>query len=209
MITYPNQKVVTVRKAKSNKENPYTIINKDCAMRAAKVLDAGAYKLWIFFELNANDYTFALSSKYLNDEFGMGRKQYDSAIQKLIDFGYLTHEEGNGYTFSEEPCTKMEQVCTKMVQGPCTKMEQGPQNNHSELEKKEVPCTKREQALYQKDTSLVPKGHNILLQKDTRKITENTLDYNYNTEDEIDRIWAFNQPIQEKKKVYSSNDFSF
>lgn len=155
MITYANQKVVTVRKAKSDKDNPYTIINKECAMSAAKELDAGAYKLWIFFELQADNYTFALSSKFLNDEFGMGRKQYNAAVATLIEHGYLSREEGNGYVFDETG---------------------------------KEPCTKTVQALYQKDTSLVPKGNKGLYQNGTRKITKNTRDYIENTMDDVFKV---------------------
>lgn len=137
METYANQKVVTVSKAVSDANNPYGIINKGCALKAAKELDAGAYKLWVFFELQADNYTFALSSKYLAEEFGMKKKQYDKAVATLIDCGYLNNLEGNKYEFNE--------------MGLVPKGDKDLPKDDSLIDET--------QTLYQKDTNLVPKGY--------------------------------------------------
>ena len=68
---------------------------------AARKLDAGAFKLWVYFAKNQNGYEFALSSKDVLDTFGMKRDQYNGAIAKLIDNGYLTKTQGSNYTFTE------------------------------------------------------------------------------------------------------------
>lgn len=69
---------------------------------AARDLDAaGAFMLWIYFAKNQNKYTFALSSKAVQDCFGMKIKQYNNAVAKLIEKGYLQQIEKNTYIFNE------------------------------------------------------------------------------------------------------------
>ena len=106
MITVPNQKIVTVEKEPCGKGNLYAAINLNALEAAAQDLDAGAFKLWIYFAKNQNGYEFALSSKDAHDTFGLGKSQYDTAVKKLISSGYLTNTQGNQYTFSEIPASK-------------------------------------------------------------------------------------------------------
>ena len=106
MITVPNQKIVTVEKEPCGKGNLYAAINLNAMEAAAQDLDAGAFKLWIYFAKNQNGYEFALSSKDAKDTFGLGKSQYDTAVKKLVAAGYLTNIQGNQYTFSEIPVSK-------------------------------------------------------------------------------------------------------
>jgi hypothetical protein len=69
--TVPNQKVVKVNKEPCNKSNYYAAINLEAMEAAAQNLDAACFKLWIYFAKNQNNYEFALSSKAVNDTFGM------------------------------------------------------------------------------------------------------------------------------------------
>lgn len=69
---------------------------------AAKDLQAGAFKLWIYFAKNTNNYDFALSSKEVEESFGIKIKQYNNAITELIEKGYLTQIQGNIYRFTEK-----------------------------------------------------------------------------------------------------------
>jgi hypothetical protein len=70
---------------------------------AAKHLEsAAAFQLWIYFAKNQDNYTFALSSKDVENTFGMKIKQYNNAIKTLIDKGYLVNTEANNYTFYEK-----------------------------------------------------------------------------------------------------------
>jgi len=103
MITVPNQKIVKVEKEPCGKGNLYAAINLKAMEAAAQDLDAGAFKLWIYFAKNQNGYEFALSSKDAKDTFGLGKSQYDTAVKKLISSGYLTNTQDNYYTFSETP----------------------------------------------------------------------------------------------------------
>ncbi|MBR4407265.1 MAG: hypothetical protein IKT27_03030 [Clostridia bacterium] len=104
--TVPNQKVITVNKQPTNKakkENYYATINLDALNAAACKLDAGAFKLWVYFAKNQDGFEFALSSKAVETTFGMKIRQYNSAVQELIEKKYLVNTKGNNYVFNEKP----------------------------------------------------------------------------------------------------------
>ena len=50
--TVPNQKTVAVKKEICNKDNLYAAINLQALEAAAQCLDAGAFKLWVYFSKN-------------------------------------------------------------------------------------------------------------------------------------------------------------
>lgn len=68
---------------------------------AAVKLDAGAFKLWCYFAKNINNYEFALSSKAVEENFGIKIKQYNNAVKELMEEGYLVNTKGNNYVFHE------------------------------------------------------------------------------------------------------------
>ena len=103
MKTVPNQKIVEVVKEPCNQNNYYARINLEAMSEAALDLDAGAFKLWIYFAKNQNEYEFALSSKEIEKTFGMKIKQYNNAVKTLEDKGYLVNTKGNKYEFREKP----------------------------------------------------------------------------------------------------------
>lgn len=102
-----NQKNVTVHKEKCDKQNYYATINLNAMEAAAQDLQAGAFKLWIYFSKNQDKYHFELSSKDALNSFGMKKTQYDTAIAELIKKGYLRPVEGkehaNSWDFFEIP----------------------------------------------------------------------------------------------------------
>ena len=107
MKTVPNQKVVKINKELCNKQNLYATINIRAMEEAAQRLQsAAAFQLWIYFAKNQDSYTFALSSKDVENRFGMKIKQYNNAISKLIEKGYLQQQSGNIYNFYEFVDTK-------------------------------------------------------------------------------------------------------
>jgi hypothetical protein len=106
MKTVPNQKMVNVVKEPCNnekKENHYSRINLDAMSNAALDLDAGAFKLWVYFAKNQDNFNFALSSKAVEENFGIKIKQYNNAVNTLIEKGYLVNTKGNNYEFREKP----------------------------------------------------------------------------------------------------------
>ena len=117
----PNQKEIKVNKEPCNKYNLYAAINLQAMEKAARELDAAAFKLWIYFAKNQNGYEFALSSKDVADTFGMKRDQYNGAVKKLIDKGYLAQVDGNKYTFNEivlqeNTTTSLQEIPTTVLQ---------------------------------------------------------------------------------------------
>lgn len=101
IITVPNQKVVTVKQSICDKEHIYTQCNLKANKMALKELSANAYKLYMYFALNQNDYTFALSYVHVYSVTGMSEKTYHRAVKELIEKGYLVKEENkkNQYIF--------------------------------------------------------------------------------------------------------------
>lgn len=69
--TVPNQKVVSVKKEITDEKHYYCKINLSALESAARDLQAGAFKLWIYFSKNQPNYTFALSSKEVEENFGI------------------------------------------------------------------------------------------------------------------------------------------
>lgn len=152
----PNQKIIKVNKEPCNKNNLYAAINLQAMEQAAQALDAAAFKLWIYFAKNQNNYEFALSSKDVLESFGMKRDQYNGAIEKLIKGNYLVKVSGNIYTFHEVA-----------VIG----------NSHNEKTLQEKPTT----ALQENTTTMLQEFPTTMLQEfPTRNITDNTL---HNTQD--------------------------
>lgn len=148
--TVPNQKIVKVSKEPCNKSNLYATINLEAMEGAAQSLDAGAFKLWCYFAKNQNNYEFALSSKDVLDTFGMKIKQYNNAVDELIEKGYLVKQNGNSFVFNE--------VCVMPLE---------------DNEKKSV-MPKKDNAVMPKDNNAVmPFKDNQLCQKDIRNNTNN------------------------------------
>lgn len=144
--TVPHQKIVEVSKEICNKENIYATINLEAMELAAQKLDAGAFKLWCYFAKNQNGYEFALSSKAAQDTFGIKIKQYNNAVDELIEKGFLVNTKGNNWIFNEK-C-----VNTKKDNAVNTK------SNNAVITKE--------------DNSLLPKG----IRNNTNNIQNNTKD---------------------------------
>ena len=151
--TVPNQKVVSISKAACNdaaRENYYAKINLQAMGAAAQALEAGAFKLWVYFAKNQNGYQFALSSKEVEASFGMKIKQYNNAVDQLIEKGYLVRGEGNYYTFCEIPV-----------------------NTKEDNEKCLIPKGNNE-VITKKDNGVITKSNNELLPQGIRNITNTT-----------------------------------
>lgn len=105
IITYPNQKVITIKKANSNKNHIYGIFNIEACSLAAQELSDKAFRLYTFLNLNQDRYTFALSPAQIKTQFGISEKSCRHAVNELIDKGYVV-QKGDGvnrYTFFELP----------------------------------------------------------------------------------------------------------
>lgn len=159
--TVPNQKVVKVNKEVCNKQNIYATINITAMEKAAQELAAGAFKLWVYFAKNQHGYEFALSSKEIEANFGIKIKQYNNAVDELIEKGYLVQQgESNSYLFMESAVI--------------------PKGNNEN----ETLIPKGNNAVIPKSNNgVMPKSNNALLPKEIRNNTNTTLD---NTIDNTD-----------------------
>lgn len=171
--TVPNQKVVTVNKVKCDKTHLYATINLEAMEWAAQSLDAGAFKLWVYFAKNQNGFEFALSSKDVLDTFGMKIRQYNSAVDELIEKGFLVRQgESNKYSFNEIA------VNTKC-------------NNDENC-----VITKEHNALITKcNNDVNTKCNNALLQNDIRNNTNITLDNTIDNTDGIDKTASLRSAV--------------
>lgn len=165
----PNQKEVVVNKEKCNKENLYATINLAAMDKAAQDLDAGAFKLWMYFTKNQNGYKFALSSKAVERDFGIKIKQYNNAIKELTDKGYLVHIQGDSYEFHELT------VITK--------------EDNVEIKENHVITKGNNDVITKEDNDVITKGNNTLLPKVIRNNTYNT------TNNTIDTTMAANAAV--------------
>lgn len=157
----PNQKEVVINKEKCNKENLYATINLAAMDKAAQDLDAGAFKLWMYFAKNQNGYKFALSSKAVERDFGIKIKQYNNAIKELTDKGYLVHIQGDSYEFHELT------VITK--------------EDNVEIKENHVITKGNNDVITKEDNDVITKGNNTLLPKVIRNNTYNTINNTIDT----------------------------
>ena len=96
----PNQKLIIVNKAVSNKQNLYCVLNLAALDKASKTLQSKAgFKLFIYLAKNQRNYTFALSGKAFQEWSGFGKTSYDTAVQELLDNGYLVKRDGKKQTY--------------------------------------------------------------------------------------------------------------
>lgn len=103
IVTVPNQKVITVKHDICDKTHLYTKCNIAANNMAMKELSANAYKLYMYFNLNQNNYTLALSYVAVHNLTNMADKTYQRAVKELIEKGYLVKEKDkkNAYIFYE------------------------------------------------------------------------------------------------------------
>ena len=101
MKTVENQKTITTRSAKHDKNNIYAMINIEAMEKAMTLLKPNTYKVWCYMAKNQNNYTFALSCVDACRFCKMSKPTYLSCVQELIDAGYLVNTGGNHYDFFE------------------------------------------------------------------------------------------------------------
>lgn len=101
----PNQRNITIKKEKADKNNLYSINNLDALNQAAFVLQSkGGFKLYIYLAKNQDKYNFDLSSHAFLEWSGLGYTAYTTAFKELVDEGYLVLKPGTEtvYTFYEK-----------------------------------------------------------------------------------------------------------
>ena len=111
-----NQKAIRIKRSQTDSKHPYSKINLAAAEVALGVLQGNAFKLWLWFCLNINNYEFALSSEMVCQDLKIGVSTYNKAVHQLIENGYLRqallYPKFTGWVFVEggqlEPFTQEE-----------------------------------------------------------------------------------------------------
>lgn len=117
MPTVPNQKTITTRGAKHNKQNIYAAISIEAMENAMALLKPNTYKLWCYMAKNQNNYTFALSCVDACRFCKMSKPTYLQAVNELIEAGYLVNTNGNNYDFYEMLPEEKEEIQVTVKKG--------------------------------------------------------------------------------------------
>lgn len=97
-----NQKLGKIVKAKTDKDNVYGLVNKDCMYKAMKNLTYNEFKVYLYMITNQNGYEFAISTKHIAEVTGISDVgNVRKVITNLIEKGYCV-ERGNVRTFYED-----------------------------------------------------------------------------------------------------------
>lgn len=108
LITYANQRRITIHREvpKGTKESKrsYVIAYNDNINDAMKNLSkATSFKVYMYMLGNVDNYHFALSTQDIADVCGMSKDTAKSAVNDLIEKGYLVLREKHSYDFYERP----------------------------------------------------------------------------------------------------------
>lgn len=103
MIINGNQKVITINKPTTYKEN-FVLCSQEAmfaAMRDLSETKAG-FALWMYLVKNQPNHQTALSSKDFMTVSGYKIKAYNAAVEALIEKGYLVKNGEYSYNFFEK-----------------------------------------------------------------------------------------------------------
>lgn len=107
MAKYANQNRVLIQRTVPQKgtKQPFLCIYNENIENASKELGGVAFKLYIYFATNSNDYSFDYSPQHFANTYGVGLTASRDAFRELIKKGYLTESATNShyYTFTEQP----------------------------------------------------------------------------------------------------------
>lgn len=92
----PNQRIIRVNKALTDKKNIYTKNNISALDEAAKRLQSkGGFKLYMYLAKNQDKYEFAFSSSLFCEWSGLAMTAYNTAFKELLEEGYLIPKDSN------------------------------------------------------------------------------------------------------------------
>ena len=105
MITYQNQKVITIAKQQSSKEDLYFIANNNNTFQALRILNAPTFALYLYLTSNQIGYQLALSPSDVCKKTGISTASYNRATKELMEKGYLIakKENSNQFDFFDYP----------------------------------------------------------------------------------------------------------
>lgn len=75
-------------------------------MEAARVLNPGGLKLYLYLASNADGFNLELSPAAILEKLDIKKSTYYNAINTLEDLGYINLIQGNIYQFTTTPVSK-------------------------------------------------------------------------------------------------------
>lgn len=108
------QKAIQICKERKTADVHFSAI-KDDVLAAARDLKECEYKLYMYLISNQEGYVFGLSKEHVCAQTGISERSYTSAVQKLIEKGYLVYvnekatdgkEQAPLYKFFSKPDAK-------------------------------------------------------------------------------------------------------
>ena len=97
----PNQRFVEIQKEELEK-GEFASFSVQSMSEAMNTLSSGALKLYLYFIMNKNGYSFWLSKSHCCKVCGMSARTYFRAVDELIKKGYLS-VVNNKHLFHEMP----------------------------------------------------------------------------------------------------------
>ena len=117
--TVPNQRVITIHKEPTNRDNFYATLNLEALSEAVKDLQSQrGIKLYLYLAKNQSEYKTALSSSDFCEWAKCGMTEYNSAFKELEEKGYLINVAGTNtiYTFYDKAREKADTTEIKEAQ---------------------------------------------------------------------------------------------
>ena len=105
-MSFPNQRIIQIgKRTVRDAGHIYATANIDALNYAIRELSGSGFKLWSYFNKNQEGYEFELSQKACENQCGIKRSSFYSAINELKAKGYLQEawDGSNVYTFYEMP----------------------------------------------------------------------------------------------------------
>ena len=101
---FHNQTIVTINKTPAN-ETQFCLINGDVLREVIADLSNGTFKVYMCLAQQSTGYEMIFTRRIAEEVYGIKQKQYRTAIQELIDKGYLVpgEDRANSYTFYDHP----------------------------------------------------------------------------------------------------------
>lgn len=101
MATYPNQKTVIVQKTPTEAEQVYCKFDKEGLFRAVQELTHNELKVYLYLASNKDGYRAGLSTADIAERTNANQRRVQSAVNGLIEKGYLIQLQNNEYLFCE------------------------------------------------------------------------------------------------------------
>lgn len=101
IYVYPNQRIVTLRKAQADSNHVYGLFNKEALFAACRLLTGNELKVFLYLNSNKDGYHWALSPEDIAEKVGSTTDGIRTAIRGLIKKGYMVKRGKNTYDVYE------------------------------------------------------------------------------------------------------------